>query len=329
MADQARLGRDGPLIGRVGLGSWELAGPSRFGWGPVDDDESIATIRHAIESGVDFVDTAAFYGRGHSEEVVGRALEPFDVGEDVLVFTKCGLRWDPASDPDDPPTNNLRPASIRYEVDMSLKRLGLDRIDLYQCHWPDRIGTPVEESWGAMTELVDEGKVRWLGVSNFDIELLERCERIRHVDSLQPPFNLLDRRARAGLTDWCVRHGTGVLAYSPMSSGLLTGSFSHAEAASLATTDWRRYAPQFKDPILSRNLALVDEIRPIAARLGATVPELVIAWVLHQVGVTAAIVGAKTPTEVDGWIRAPDVALDETVLHEIEQVIARTGAGLA
>ncbi len=306
-----------------------MSGPSRFGWGPVDDEESIATIRYGIERGINWVDTAAFYGRGHSEEVVGRALKPFAVGEDVLVFTKCGLRWIPGSDPDDPPTNNLRARSIRFECEQSLRRLGIERIDLYQCHWPDEIGTPVEESWTTMAELVREGKVRWIGVSNFRVDLLERCESIRHVDSLQPPLSLLDRRARTGLIDWCIEHGTGVVTYSPMASGLLTGEFTAAMAAALPDTDWRRYAPQFREPALRQNLALVERTQVLAERLAITVPELVIAWVLAVPGVTGAIVGAKNPSEVDGWIRAPDVELTADVLAELEDIIATTGAGLA
>jgi aryl-alcohol dehydrogenase-like predicted oxidoreductase len=324
-----RLGLSGPEISRVGLGSWELSGPSRFGWGEVDDSESVATIRSAIESGVTWVDTAAFYGRGHSEEVVGKGLEPFDVGEDVLVFTKCGLRWDPDGDPNDPPTNNLRAESIRFEVDQSLKRLKVERIDLYQCHWPDEIGTPVEESWTTMSELVAEGKVRWIGVSNFRIDLLERCESIHHVQSVQPPLSLLDRRARDGLIEWCVSNRSGVICYSPMASGLLTGVFTAEMGAALADTDWRKFAPQFQNPALGQNLELVEQIRSIATELDCTIPELVIAWVLTVPGVTGAIVGAKKPSEVDGWIGAAEIALSAEVLARIERVVVDTGAGLA
>lgn len=324
-----RLGRSGPEITRVGLGSWELSGPSRFGWGPVDDEESIATIRHGVEKGINWVDTAAFYGRGHSEDVVGRALEPFATGDEVLVFTKCGLRWDPDADPNDPPTNNLRADSIRFEVEQSLRRLRVERIDLYQCHWPDEIGTPVEESWTTMSELVDEGKVRWIGVSNFRVDLLERCNSIRHVDSMQPPLSLLDRRARGELIDWCIAHETGVITYSPMASGLLTGAFTAQTAAALADSDWRRYAPQFREPDLGRSLELVERARELARALDITVPQLVIAWVLAVPGVTAAIVGAKTPAEIDGWIGAPDVDLSEEVLQRLEALIEATGAGLS
>jgi aryl-alcohol dehydrogenase-like predicted oxidoreductase len=190
-----RLGSHGPEISTVGFGAWAIGGPWRFGWGEVDDDDSVAAIRHAVEHGVNWVDTAAVYGLGHSEEVVGRALAPYRVGEDVLVFTKCGRRWE--GRPEGVIENDLRPESIREECERSLRRLGLERIDLYQFHWPDWMtGTALEDSWGTMVELVEEGKVRWIGVANFDVAQLEHCEAIRHVDSVQPPLSLLARRAR-------------------------------------------------------------------------------------------------------------------------------------
>ena len=191
-----RLGRAGPELGVVGFGAWAIGGPWRFGWGEVDDDDSVAAIRRAVELGVNWVDTAAVYGLGRSEEVVGRALQPYRPGEEVLVFTKCGRRWE--GRPNGEIGNDLRPESIREECERSLRRLGVERIDLYQAHWPDRTtGTLAEESWGAMAELVDEGKVRWIGVCNFDVDDLERCEAVRHVDSVQPPLSLLARHAPA------------------------------------------------------------------------------------------------------------------------------------
>jgi aryl-alcohol dehydrogenase-like predicted oxidoreductase len=322
-----RLGRAGPEISRVGFGAWAIGGPSRFGWGSVDDADSIDAIRHAIEQGVNWVDTAAFYGRGHSEEVVGKAVSPWRTGDEVLVFTKCGLRWDPGSDPDTPPTNDLRPESIRYEVDQSLGRLGLERIDLYQFHWPDRLGTRVEDSWATMQELVTEGKVRWAGVSNFDVGLLERCEARAHVDSVQPQLNLIERDALAEVIPWAATHGTGVLAYSPMASGLLTGRFSKQRAAALPADDWRRDAPQFQEPALSRNLDLVQRLEAVARGLRATLPEVVTAWTLAVPGVTAAIVGARTAEQVDGWIGAADVDLSEDDLRSIADALRASGAG--
>jgi aryl-alcohol dehydrogenase-like predicted oxidoreductase len=318
-----RLGRDGPELSALGFGTWALAGRYRFGWGAVDDDESIATIRRAVEAGVNWVDTAPTYGDGHSEEVVGRALEPFHVGEEVLVFTKCGRPWRGGEVYFD-----LRPESIRAECEASLHRLGVDRIDLYQFHWPDYgTGTPVEESWGTMVELVDEGKVRWLGVCNFDVPRLEACEAIRHVDSLQPPLSLLNRHARRELVPWAYEHGTGVIAYSPMASGLLTGSFNREGLDRLAEDDWRRQAPPFQEPKLSQNLALVEALEPVAARLQVTVAELALAWVLAVPGVTGAIVGGRRPSQLDDWLGADALELDAGILDEIEAAVERTGAG--
>jgi aryl-alcohol dehydrogenase-like predicted oxidoreductase len=319
-----QLGSGGPEITTLGFGAWAVGGPWKFGWGPTDDDESIEAIRHAVEAGVGWVDTAAVYGLGHSEEVVRRALEPYRVGEEVLVFTKCGRNW---WQEEGEITNDLRPQSIRFECEQSLRRLAVERIDLYQFHWPDPVtGTPVEESWATMAELADEGKVRWVGVSNFDVELLERCEPIRHVDSLQPPLNLLNRAARVDLIPWCRAHGTGVMVYQPMSAGLLTGAFDPARVESLSEDDWRRRTPHFQEPYLSKVLTLVDRLRMIADRLETTLPALVVGWTLHVPGVTAAIVGARTPDQVDGWTPAGDLDLSPDVLAEIELAVEETGA---
>jgi aryl-alcohol dehydrogenase-like predicted oxidoreductase len=316
-----RLGSTGPDITTVGFGSWAVGGPYRFGWGPQDDDDSIAAIRHAVESGVNWVDTAAVYGLGHSEEVVGRALEPFNVGDDVYVFTKCGRKWQGPLDTGGL-VFDLRPESIREECDNSLKYLGVDRIDLYQFHWPDtETGTPVEESWGTMVALMDEGKVRWAGVSNFDLSLHERCEAIRHVDSSQPPLNLVNRRAAEDVIPWCKDHGVGVIVYSPMASGMLTGKFDRQRINELAPDDWRRRNSDFQEPTLSDNLALVDRLRPIAERLGVGLPVLAVAWTLAVPGVTAAIVGARRPDQVDGWLPASDLELSHEDLAEIDRTL--------
>jgi aryl-alcohol dehydrogenase-like predicted oxidoreductase len=321
-----RLGSHGPEISTVGFGAWAIGGPWRFGWGEVDDDDSVAAIRHAVERGVNWVDTAAVYGLGHSEEVVGRALAPYRVGEEVLVFTKCGRRWE--GRPEGVIENDLRPESIREECERSLRRLGLERIDLYQFHWPDWMtGTALEDSWGTMVELVEEGKVRWIGVANFDVAQLEQCEAIRHVDSVQPPLSLLARGARTTVTRWAAEHGTGVIVYSPMGSGLLTGTFDHERIAGLDASDWRREAPEFNEPALARNLDLVDRLRPIATRLGSTLPELAVGWTLAQTGVTGAIVGARLPRHVDGWVGASDLELDPDTLVAIDEAITASGAG--
>jgi aryl-alcohol dehydrogenase-like predicted oxidoreductase len=316
-----RLGSQDPEIRVLGFGSWALGGPWKFGWGPSDDDEGIAAIRHAIDSGVTWVDTAAVYGYGHSEEVVGRAIEPYRAGEEVLVFTKCGEPWQDAAGHTH--GDGLRPESIREECDYSLRRLGVERIDLYQFHWPDtKTGTPVEESWGTMAELADEGKIRWAGVCNFSVDLLERCEPIRHVDSAQPPLSLLNPGAREDVIPWAREHGTGVIVYSPMASGLLTGAFSRERLDKLAPDDWRRHSDAFQEPELSRALRVVDGLRPIAERLGCSLPTLAVAWTLTVPGVTGAIVGARRPAQVDDWLPAGDLDLDEATLAEIEQLIA-------
>jgi aryl-alcohol dehydrogenase-like predicted oxidoreductase len=321
-----RLGSDGPEITTVGFGAWAAGGPWQFGWGSQDDDASIAAIRAAVEAGVNWVDTAAVYGLGHSEDVVARALEPFDVGEQVLVFTKCGRNWY-GSDGENI-EYDLRPDSIRFECEQSLKRLGSERIDLYQFHWPDPVtGTQVEDSWAAMGELIDEGKVRWGGVSNFDVELLERCETGRHVDSLQPPLSLIKRGAASDVIPWCREHGTGVIVYSPMASGLLTGRFDHARLESLEEDDWRRQSEAFQEPHFSRTMSLVGRLEPIAERLGTNLPSLAIAWTLSIEGVTGAIVGGRSPEQVEAWLGAGDVDLGDDDLSEIELALDETGAG--
>jgi aryl-alcohol dehydrogenase-like predicted oxidoreductase len=313
-----RLGSTGPELTTVGFGSWALGGSWQYGWGPQDDEESIVAIRHAVERGVNWVDTAAVYGYGHSERVVGRAVSQFKVGEDVLVFTKCGERY---VDEDGTELGGLRAASIREECERSLKRLGLERIDLYQFHWPDP-DTLVEESWSTMAELVDEGKVRWIGVCNFTVELLERCEAIRHVDSSQPPLNLLNRAARDHVIPWCEARGTGVIAYSPMASGLLTGAFSAERVEQLAEDDWRRRDAMFQEPRLSQALALVERLRPIADRLGCSLATLAVAWALTVPSVTGAIVGARRVSQVDDWLAASDLELEADVVRELEQLLA-------
>ena len=220
------LGSSGFHITTVGFGSWAIGGGGwAFSWGPQDDDESVATMRHAVELGVNWIDTAAVYGLGHSEEVVGRLLKELPASERPLVFTKCGLTWD-ANNPMQAAKRILKPETIRRECEASLRRLGVERIDLYQFHWPDETGTPVEDSWGAMVKLIEEGKVRAVGVSNFNVDLLERCEAIRHVDSLQPLFSMVSRGAADKLLPWCKNQDTGVICYSPMQSGILTDGFT-------------------------------------------------------------------------------------------------------
>lgn len=283
-------------------------------------------MRRAIELGVNWIDTAPAYGLGHAEEVVGRLLRQLPTAERPLVFTKCGQIWN-----GDGRTAAIRrvltPDSIRRECEQSLRRLGMERIDLYQFHWPDESGTAVEDSWATMVELVQEGKVRAAGVSNFDVSLLERCEALRHVDSLQPPFSLIARAAGEHVIPWCADHGTGVIGYSPLASGLLTEKFTEARMGTLAPDDWRRQAPAFQPPALTRNLRLRDRLRPIAARHATTTSSVAIAWTLAWPGVSGAIVGARTPQQVDGWIDAASLTLTPQDLDEISAAIAGTQAG--
>ncbi|HJW76786.1 MAG TPA: aldo/keto reductase [Thermoleophilia bacterium] len=324
---RAKLGRDGAEITALGLGTWAMGGGGwSFGWGPQDDARSVAAVRHAVELGVNWIDTAAVYGHGHSEEVVGKAVRELPEAERPYVFTKCGLVWD-ESRPMKGTRGDLSPQSIRRECEASLRRLGLDHIDLYQFHWPDETGVPVEESWAAMSALADEGKVRWCGVSNFSVELLERCEAVRHVDSLQPPFSLIAREFASRELPWCRRHETGVIVYSPMHSGLLTTSFSVERIAAMADDDWRRRDDDFKEPRLSRNLTLRDLLRPIAERLGATVEAVAVRWVLEWEGVTGAIVGARSPEQVGGWMGAATLDLGEKDLDDIATAIIASQAG--
>ena len=321
------LGSFGLEITTVGFGAWAVGGGGwAFGWGPQDDDASLGAMRRALELGVNWIDTAAVYGLGHSEQVVGRLLRDLPAEERPFVFTKCGLVWD-ERDRMAPPRRVLRPDSIRTEVEASLRRLGVERIDLYQFHWSDETGTPVEDSWDTMARLVEAGKVRAIGVSNFEVALLQRCEAVRHVDSLQPPFSMIRRDVAAREIPWCAEHGTGVICYSPMQSGILTDSFDATRVAALAADDWRRNASEFQRPQLDHNLALRDALRPIARRHGTTVSAVAVAWTLAWPGVTGAIVGARSPQQVEGWIGAASLELSVADLDEIAAAIERTGAG--
>jgi aryl-alcohol dehydrogenase-like predicted oxidoreductase len=313
--EQRQLGSRGPQLSTIGFGAWAVGGPGgKFNWGPQDDSDSIAAIHAAIDAGINWIDTAAVYGFGHSEEVVGQALR----GRPglALVATKCGRVWDDAGNVD----FNLRPENMRRELESSLRRLGVEAIDLYQIHWPDP-KTPIEEAWGQMTRFVEEGKVRSIGVSNFDVPLLERCEAIRHVDSLQPPFSLLRREVEPAILPFCAAHGIGVVPYSPMQSGLLSGTF---DASRLAPGDWRRNNAFFQEPQLSRNLAFVERLRPIADRYGKSVGQLAVAWVLSNPAVTSAIVGARRPAQVAENVGAAGWKLSESDLAEIARAYAET-----
>jgi aryl-alcohol dehydrogenase-like predicted oxidoreductase len=325
--EKRRLGATDLEITTVGFGAWAIGGGGwAYGWGPQDDEGSVAAIRHAVERGVNWVDTAAIYGLGHSEEVVGRALREIPAADRPYVFTKGGMIPD-RSRPYEEPQRNLQPASIRRELEASLRRLGVERIDLYQFHWPDETGAPIEDSWAEMARFVEEGKVRAIGVSNFDVPLLERAAAVRRVDSLQPPFSLIRRDAAAEVIPWSAVHHTGVIVYSPMQSGILTDTFSAARVAAMADDDWRRRAQHFVEPDLSRNIALRDALRPIAERHGVTVSAVAVAWTLTWPGVTGAIVGARDAAQVDGWVGASGLRLTPEDLAGIGAALRATGAG--
>lgn len=321
------LGSSGLEITTVGFGAWAIGGGGwTYGWGPQDDKTSEDTMRHAIELGVNWIDTAAVYGLGHSEEVVGRFVRSLPPSEQPYIFTKCGLIWD-ERDRMQEPKRVLTPKSIRAECEASLRRLGIERIDLYQFHWPDKIGTPIEDSWAEMLRLIEEGKVRLGGVSNFNVGLLEGCDAIRHVDSLQAPFSLIRREVAVREIPWCKAHKTGVICYSPMQSGLLTDGFSTERVARMADDDWRRRSAEFNAPNVHRNIALRDALQPIAQRHGTSVSSVAIAWVLSWPGVTGAIVGARSPKQVDGWIGAANLELTPSDLSEIAGAVESTGVG--
>jgi aryl-alcohol dehydrogenase-like predicted oxidoreductase len=313
------LGASGPDITRIGLGTWAIGG---FGWGPQDDEQSIASLRRAIDLGINWIDTAAVYGLGHSEELVSRALEGRRDG--VLVATKCGR----IRGPEGRITGCLRADSVRRELEESLRRLRTDCIDLYQVHWPQP-DEEIEEGWTEIAKAVREGKVRRAGVSNFGIEQLKRVQAIHPVTSLQPPYSMLQRDVEAELLPYCAAHGIGVIVYSPLQGGLLSGAFTRERAASLTEDDWRRRSPHFKDPALAANLAVVDGLRPIAARIGCSVGELAIAWTLHRGGVTGAIVGARRPAQIEVTVGADGVRLGATELREIEELLEARVRALA
>jgi aryl-alcohol dehydrogenase-like predicted oxidoreductase len=322
-----RLGRTDMLITPVGLGAWAIGGGDwAVGWGMQDDRESIGAIRHAVERGINWIDTAAIYGLGHSEEIVRAALQDMPVEQRPLVFTKCGLRWSEA-DRMAPPQNIGNPASLRAECEVSLKRLGVERIDLYQMHWPSRDGTPIEEYWRTLLDLKAEGKVRAVGLSNHNVVQLTAAEKIGHVDTLQPPFSAIRREFAGTELPWCIDHDTGVIVYSPMQAGLLTGAFTAERAKRLPANDWRSRNAEFSGDKLTANLELAATMQKVGARHGASAAAVAIAWTLAWPGVSGAIVGARAPAQVDGWIGAASLDLNEGDLDEIAATIARTGAG--
>jgi aryl-alcohol dehydrogenase-like predicted oxidoreductase len=311
-----QLGNTDMQITPIGFGTWAIGGGGyQFGWGPQDDEESIAAIHHALDLGINWIDTAAVYGLGHAEEIVGRALK--NRMERPYVFTKCSRVWND----DGEISGNLKAESIRRECEASLRRLQTDVIDLYQMHWPNP-DQDIEEGWEAMAKLQQEGKVRYIGVSNFDVSQMQRIMKIAPISSLQPPFSLIHREVEQEILPFCQEHHIGVIVYSPMMSGLLTGTMTRDRIKKLPEDDWRKRDPEFQEPRLSRNLALVEKLGEIAYMHGRTTGEVAIAWTLAHPGVTAAIVGARHPSQVDGIIGAAEFRLTNSELQEIEKFIA-------
>ena len=312
-----RLGRTDLDITPLGFGAWAIGGGDWvFGWGSQDDRDSIAAIREALELGVNWIDTAAVYGLGRSEEVVARALE--GVTPRPLVFTKCGRVWNDRREVG----KDISAASIRRECEASLRRLRVETIDLYQIHWPEP-DERIEEGWSEMNRLRAEGKVRWIGVSNFNAEQLARAERIGPVASLQPPYSMLRREIEPAILPWCAAHRTGVIVYSPMQSGLLTGAWTHKRLAALPADDWRRDKNRhFQEPLFSRNLRLVEVLRGIANRHGATPGQVALAWTLRHPAVTAAIVGARRAGQIRELLPAAELNLEPSDLKAIESFLA-------
>jgi aryl-alcohol dehydrogenase-like predicted oxidoreductase len=321
-----KLGNSDLQITPVGFGAWAIGGGNwEYSWGPQDDNESIGAIHKALELGVNWIDTAAVYGLGHSEEVVARALKEWK-GTRPYVFTKCVLSWDASRKI----TPNHSAKSIREECEGSLKRLRVEAIDLYQIHWPPADNGPrLEESWQTLGALQKEGKVRWIGVSNFDVPQLTRAEKMAPVTSLQPPYSILRRQIEEDILPYCEQRGIGVIVYSPMFSGMLTGGMTRERAASLPADDFRSRNPEFKEPKLSKNLELVKKLGEIGARYGRRPGEVAIAWVLRNPRVTGAIVGARNAKQAEGVMRAGDVHLNAEEIAEIEYYsadIAKTKA---
>ncbi len=320
------LGRTDMHVTRVGFGSWAVGGGDwAVGWGRQEDADSVAAIRHAVRLGVNWIDTAAVYGLGHSEEVVAEALSDIPASERPLVFTKCGLTW--GEDRAASPNRTGTPESLRRELEQSLRRLRTERIDLYQMHWTPTDGTALDEYWGALLAMKAEGKVRAVGLSNHALSQLDTAERLGHVDTLQPPFSAIKRSVAAAELPWCHAHGTGVIVYSPMQAGLLTGAFTAERSAALPKDDWRSRSADFTGDGLARNLRVAAALRPVADKHGVSQAAAAVAWTLAWPGVTGAIVGARNPGQVEGWVAAGALSLDAEDMAAIGRAIEASGAG--
>jgi len=315
--DKKRLGNSDLLITTIGIGAWAMGGGGwTWSWGPQNDDDSVAAIHLALDEGMNWIDTAAVYGLGHSEEVVARALQGRT--DRPYVFTKCERTWDESGKIG----ATLKAESIRRECETSLRRLKVDVIDLYQIHWPEP-DVDIEEGWGTLARLKEEGKVRYIGVSNFNVTQMKRAAAIAPITSLQPPYSLLARGAEEEILPFAAANNIGVIVYSPMYSGLLSGSMTRERIASFATDDWRRSNPNFREPLLSRNLRLVELLREIGSHHLRTPGEVAIAWTLHNRAVTGAIVGLRSSQQVRGVLGAATLRLSKKDLVEIEDALAQ------
>ena len=316
-----KLGYTDLELTTVGLGTWAMGGPWQYGWGPQDDDEAVAAVLAALETGINWIDTAPAYGLGHSEELIREALK--QKSEKPIIATKCGILWNEKKEK----VTCLKRESIREECHASLRRLGVEVIDLYQMHWPDP-DQDVEQAWEEMAKLCREGKVRYLGVSNFNVEQIKRVQKIHPVASLQPPYSMLHREVEDELLDYCAQNNIGVIAYSPMQRGLLTGEFSAERLAGLPLDDHRRRSSDFQEPQFSATLEFVEGLKKIAQRRGRTCAQLAISWVLRRPEITAAIAGARRPDQILETAPAADWRLGKKDIEEIERLLAKREARL-
>lgn len=308
-----KLGKFGPEISEIGLGTWAMGGNWQYGWGAQNDQDSLAAIAVSLEMGINWIDTAPAYGLGHAETLVGQAVQ--GKREQVVVATKCGMVWDDAGNV----RRDSSPASIRTECENSLRRLKTDYIDLYQIHWPDA-SVPFEKSWQEMMNLKAEGKIRFAGVSNYNQPMLEKCQSVGHVDSVQPPYNLINRYAENDILPWAYNNSTGVVAYSPAASGLLSGKYTMQKIAELPDNDWRKHNLHFDEDTLKKIFLLTEKLQEFAQAKNMSVFDVAVAWVLKHPAVTSAIVGARNAQQAEQNIKGSGVRFSEQDMQQIQEL---------